>query len=72
MRIEKGNIIQWVSRAGKLRGYVRDITLDLNAAEEVCAWMMIVDVVDEDDVRQSNVYLNATNGYLKMMKVEVL
>jgi len=72
MKIQRGNMIQWVSRAGTLRGLVRDIDLDLNAAQEVCAWMMIVDVVDQDEVRHSNCYLNATDGYLKMMKVEVL
>jgi hypothetical protein len=72
MRIEKGNIIQWSSRAGKLKGLVRDIVLDMNAAQQVCAWMMIVDVVNQDGEFQNNVYLNATDGYLKMMKVEVL
>jgi hypothetical protein len=72
MKIQRGNIIQWVSRAGTLKGLVRDIDLDLNAAQEVCAWMMIVDVVNQDGEFQSNVYLNATDGYLKMMKVEVL
>jgi len=72
MRIERGNIIQWVSRAGKLKGLVRDVVLDMNAAQQVCAWMMVVDVVNEDGDFQNNVYLNATDGYLKMMKVEVL
>ena len=72
MKIQRGNIIQWVSRAGTLKGLVRDIDLDLNAAQEVCAWMMIVDVVNQDGEFQNNVYLNATDGYLKMMKVEVL
>ena len=72
MRIERGNIIQWVSRAGKLKGLVRDVVLDMNAAQQVCAWMMVVDVVNEDGEFQNNVYLNATDGYLKMMKVEVL
>ena len=72
MRIERGNIIQWVSRAGKLKGLVSEIRLDLNAAQQVCAWMMVVDVVNEDGEFQNNVYLNATDGYLKMMKVEVL
>jgi len=72
MRIQKGNFIQWVSRAGTLKGMVRDVTLDLNAAKEVCAWMMVVDVVNQDGEFQSNCYLNATDGYLKMMKVSVL
>lgn len=72
MRIQKGNIIQWVSRAGTLKGLVRDVVLDLNAAKQVCAWLMVVDVVNQDGEFQSNVYLNATDGYLKMMKVEVL
>ena len=72
MRIEKGNIIQWVSRAGTLKGMVREIVLDMNAANEVCPWMMIVDVVNQDGEFQSNCYLNANNGYLKMMKVSVL
>lgn len=72
MRIQQGNIIQWVSRAGTLKGLVRDVVLDLNAAKQVCAWLMVVDVVNQDGEFQSNVYLNATDGYLKMMKVEVL
>lgn len=70
--IEKGNIIQWVSRAGTLKGLVSEIIIDMNAARELCAWMMIVDVVNQDGEFQNNVYLNATNGNLKMMKVEVL
>ncbi len=72
MRIVKGNVVQWVSRAGTLKGMVRDVVLDLNAAKQVCAWLMIVDVVNQDGEFQSNCYLDATDGYLKQMKVEVL
>jgi hypothetical protein len=72
MKIKRGNFIRWTSKAGVLKGMVRDIDLGLNAAKQVCAWMVVVDVVNEDGEFQSNCYLNATDGYLKQMKVEVL
>ena len=72
MRIERGNVIQWVSRAGILEGTVLDIVLDMNAANQVCPWMIVKDIQDEDGEFHSNVMLNGNDGYLKMMKVEVL
>lgn len=72
MRIERGNVITWTSRAGILEGTVLDIVLDLNAANEVCPWMSIVNIIDSNGKKHSNTRLNANHGYLKMMKVEVL
>jgi hypothetical protein len=72
MRIEKGDIIKWTCGAGVLKGLVTAITLDLNAAKETCAWLMVKDVVDQNGAFKSSVCLNATDMNLKMLKVEVL
>lgn len=72
MKIQRGDYITWVSGAGTLYGKVADIVLDLNAANEVCGWMNMTEVIDSKGKKHSGFQMNATDGYLKMMKVEVL
>jgi hypothetical protein len=72
MRLEVGNEIKWVSAAGVLTGTVKNIVLDLNAAEQTIPWMTITDVENNFGKKLSNVYMCANDNHLKMMKVQVL
>lgn len=72
MKIEVGTKIRWTSLAGVLTGKVKSIKLDMNAAKQVCPWMIIEDVKNHIGMTESNVCLNGNDGYLKMMKVQVL
>ena len=64
MKLEIGNKITWVSRAGKLNGTIKNIVLAKNAADQVCAW---IDVQYGD----RSTRLNATDGNLKQLRVEL-
>lgn len=72
MKLEIGTKIRWTSRHGVLTGKVKSIKLDMNAAKQVCPWIIIEDVTNYIGMSESNVCLNGTDGYLKMMKVSVL
>jgi hypothetical protein len=72
MKMEIGNKIRWKSAAGVLTGVVKSIKLDMNAAKQVCPWILVEDVENWVGMTQSNVMLNGNDGYLKMMRVEVL
>lgn len=72
MKLETGTKIRWTSRAGVLTGIVKSIKLDLNAANEVCPWVIVEDVENWVGMTQPNVMLNGNDDYLKMMKVVVL
>ena len=73
MKIEIGSKIRWVSAAGTLEGTIRNIKLDLNAAGETIPWMTICDVVNKfNNTRHGGFQMCGNDGYLKMMKVEVL
>ena len=72
MKLETGTKIRWTSRAGVLTGKIKTIKLDLNAANEVCPWIIVEEVENYIGMSESNVCLNGTDGYLKMMKVRVL
>jgi hypothetical protein len=72
MKMEIGNKIRWKSAAGVVTGVVKSIKLDMNAAKEVCPWILVEDVENWVGMTQSNVMLNGNDGYLKMMRVEVL
>jgi hypothetical protein len=72
MKMEIGNKIRWKSSAGVLTGVVKSIKLDMNAAKQVCPWILVEDVENWVGMTQSNVMLNGNDGYLKMMRVEVL
>jgi hypothetical protein len=64
MKLEIGNRITWVSRAGKLNGTISNIVLSLNAAGKVVPWIDI-----KQPGRAQIVRLCATDEYLKQMKV---
>lgn len=64
MKLEIGNRINWVSRAGELDGEIVNIVLNLNAAGEVIPW------IDIASAGRSITRLCATDSYLKQMKVQ--
>lgn len=72
MKLEIGTKIRWTSRAGVLTGVIKSIKLDMNAAKEVCPWILVEEVENWVGMSQSNVMLNGNDGYLKMMKVRVV
>ena len=72
MKIEIGNKIKWDSAAGVLTGTVKNIMLNLNAANQTIPWMDVADITDEFGSKYSSNRMCANDGYLKMMKVEVL
>ena len=74
--IDVGTKLQWSSGAGVLVGTVESIRLALNAADEMCAWIMVGKVSNltegktyREDYR---IQLNGTDGYMKMMKFVTL
>lgn len=72
MKIQVGNKIKWVSRAGVLTGIVKSIKLDLNAAGETIPWLTVLDIVSDEGGLHSGVCLPGTDRYFAMMKMEVL
>ena len=72
MKIEIGNKIKWVSAAGTLTGTIKNIMLNLNAANQTIPWMDITGITNESGEKYSNNRMCGNDGYLKMMKVEVL
>ena len=65
MKLEIGNKITWVSRAGKLQGEIVNIVLSPNAAGDTVAW---IDVAYND--RKTR--LCAIDMNLKQLKVELV
>ena len=72
MNIKTGNTVQWVAKAGTLTGKVKSISLGLNAAGDTIAWLIVKDIVDQNNKSISNVQLPGTDGYFKMMKLRVI
>ena len=75
MRLLIGDTIQWVAKAGTLKGQIGNIKLDLNAAGQTIPWLTVENVVCESTTMRrdhSNVVLPGTDGYFAMMKLEVL
>ena len=72
MRIEVGTNVRWTSKAGVLTGRVKSIRLDLNAANETIPWLTVQDIVGERGRQYGGIQMPATEGYFKMMKLEVL
>ena len=77
MKLAIGNKVKWISAADRefrlagitaqvREGVIKNIVLDLNAANETIPWM----IVDHPDGRSTK--LCATDSYLKMMKVELV
>ena len=65
MKLEIGNKITWVSRAGKLQGEITNIVLSPNAAGDTVAW---IDIAYND--RKTR--LCAIDMNLKMLRVELV
>lgn len=65
MKLEIGNKITWVSRAGKLTGEIVNIVLSPNAAGDTVAW---IDVAHND--RKTR--LCAIDMNLKQLRVELV
>lgn len=74
MKIQKGDVIKYHSAAGHLTAQVKGIVLDLNAAGETIPWLVLAEIKKYAGVmvERSQFRLCATDGYLKMMKVEVV
>jgi hypothetical protein len=70
MKLEIGTKITWASAAGQLDGKISNIRLDLNGAKQVVPWITISEVVGTDGNKHSDVYMCATDEYLKQMKVQ--
>lgn len=65
MEINVGTKIVWESAAGISKGTVSKIFLKPAADGKMSSWMIV-------DTSKSNVMLNGTDAYLKMMKVKVV
>ena len=70
MNLNINDAISWTSAAGNLSGYITNICLNLNAANQVVAW---IDVTTLNDAgREYIVRLCATEQNLKAMRVTKL
>jgi|Laugrefa1bdmlbdn_1035148.scaffolds.fasta_scaffold127601_1 hypothetical protein len=70
--IEPGTKISWVSLAGILEGTVKSVKIVKNASETMVPFMIIENVIGRyDRVKHSNVFMAATDSYMKIMKVEI-
>jgi len=65
-----GDRVRWESAAGTIRGEIVDISLGLNAKEELVPWLTVERIVEQDQVRRN--VLCGTDSYLKMMKFTVI
>lgn len=72
MKINIGDTLKWVSRAGTLTGKVNNINLDLNAAGDTIPWLLVQEITDQDGKKLSGCLLPGNDGYFKMMKLEVV
>jgi len=67
MNLNINDAISWTSAAGSQSGYITNICLNLNAANQIVAW---IDVSTFNDAgREYIVRLCATEQYLKAMRV---
>ena len=64
-----GDLITWVSSAGKLDGRIVNIVHGLNAAGKMIPWIIV-----EHKTRRTfqRVMMAGTESHAKMMKIEVL
>jgi len=70
MNLNINDAISWTSAAGSLSGYITNICLNLNAANQIVAW---IDVASFNDAgRECIVRLCATESNLKAMRVAKL
>lgn len=64
MKLEIGNLVSWECAAGKLKGTISKIVLDLNAANQTVPWIMI-------NTDRGGVRLCGTDSNLKAMRVQL-
>lgn len=64
-----GDRVRWESAAGTIRGEIVDISLGLNARDELVPWLTIEHIVGN---RVCRARLCGTDIYLKMMKFTVI
>lgn len=70
-KISRGARVTWSSAAGNLTGIVKDIEIDLNAAKEMIPWMTVTNIRNlTENTECRDLMLCATDGYMKMMKME--
>jgi hypothetical protein len=67
MNLNINDTVSWSSAAGNLTGYISNICLNLNAANQVVPWIDITCVNDKG--REYTVRLCATEQNLKAMNV---
>lgn len=72
MKINIGDTLKWVAKAGTLTGNVKSINLDLNAEGDTIPWLLIEGVTDQNGKKLSGCLLPGIDGYFKMMKLEVV
>ena len=70
MNLNINDNIYWSSAAGALEGVITNITLNLNAANQVVPWIDVK--IDEINGHDISVRLCATHNNLKMMRVAKL
>jgi hypothetical protein len=63
-----GDRVRWECHAGTIRGEIVDISLGLNAKEELIPWLTIEHIVGN---RVCRTRLCGNDSYLKMMKFTV-
>jgi hypothetical protein len=67
MNLNINDTVSWSSSAGDLEGVITNITLNLNAANQVVPWIDVK--IDEVAGHVISVRLCATHSNLKMMRV---
>jgi hypothetical protein len=72
MKINIGDTLKWVARAGTLTGKVTNIKLDLNGAGDTIPWLLVQEIEDHNGKKLSGCMLPGNDGYFKMMKLEVV
>ena len=70
MNLNINDNISWSSAAGSLEGVITNITLNLNAANQVVPWIDVK--IDEINGHVISVRLCATHNNLTMMRVTKL
>lgn len=66
--VRVGDRVRWHSGAGIMRGEIVEISLGLNAKDELVPWLTIEHVVVN---RASRIRICGTDSYLKMTKFTV-
>jgi len=70
MNLNINDAISWTSAAGDLSGYITNICLNLNAANQTVAWIDVTYM--HENGRECSVRLCATESNLKAMRVAKL